>query len=152
MDKNEILNIIERLVDAAKTAVLATVDAENWPHIRWMTPVRLRGRPEALYAISSTQLAKTAQLARNPCVEWMFQDQTLREVVIVRGRVNLIDNPALKSEVLEAVGLRLAAFWKANQQGTGLVVLETVIDEAIYYLPLEGRRTRVRFGDEAEGA
>ena len=101
MNKSEILSTIDRLIGSARAAVLATADAESWPHVRWMTPTRLHGRPEAIYAVSSLHLAKAAHLQHNPCVEWMFQDPALREVVVVRGRVNIIDNPALKAEVLE---------------------------------------------------
>jgi general stress protein 26 len=145
MNKDEVLRVIDRLVDSAKTAVMATVDATSWPHLRWMTPTRLHGRPDALYAVSSLHLAKAAQLRKNPCVEWMFQDQTLREVVVVRGRVNIIDNPALKVEVLEALGAQLTAFWKVAADTAQLVVLETVIEEAVHYLPMEGSRRQVSF-------
>lgn len=145
MNKSEILSTIDRLVASAKTAVLATADSESWPHVRWMTPTRLPGRPETLYAVSSLHLAKAAQLQHNPCVEWMFQDQTLREVVVVRGRVNIIDNPALKAEVLEALAGHLLAFWKVAASEPQLVVLETVIEEAVHYLPMEGSRQQVSF-------
>jgi pyridoxamine 5'-phosphate oxidase len=145
MDKNEILDRIDYLIDSSKTAVLATVDSEHWPHIRWMTPKRLRGRAQVIYAVSSPHLAKAAQLENNPCVEWMFQDRTLREVVVVRGRVNLIDNPALKAEILEALGKQLLAFWKIAPEEPELIVLETVIEEAVYYLPMDGTRQQVSF-------
>jgi general stress protein 26 len=145
MNKSEILSRIDRLVAASRTAVLATVDAESWPHLRWMTPARLHGRPEALYAVSSLHLAKAAQLQHNPCVEWMLQDPSLREVVVVRGRVNIIDNPALKAEVLETLGHQLATFWKVAADQAQLVVLETVIEEAVHYLPMEGFREQVSF-------
>jgi general stress protein 26 len=145
MNKGEILSAIDRLVATSKTAVLATVDAGSFPHVRWMTPTRLHGRPWTLYAVSSLHLAKAAQLQQNPCVEWLFQDPSLREVVAVRGRVNIIDNPALKAEVLEALGQQLTAFWKVAAQEAQLVVLETVIEEAVHYLPVEGRRVQVDF-------
>lgn len=146
MEKGELLKAIDRLLTSSPTAVLATVDADNFPHIRWMSPVRLPGRDDSLFAISSAHLAKTAQLTGNPHVEWMFQDQTLREIVVVRGCANIIDNPALKREVLEALGTQLTAFWRLAEDGTQMVVLETVIEEAVHYLPMQGLRQYIDFG------
>jgi len=60
--------------------------------------------------------------------------------------MSIVDNPSLRSEVLEAVGPRLRAFWKLAKDGRDLAVLETAIVEAARYLPMEGRTSVVRFG------
>jgi len=51
---------------------------------------------------------------------------------------------------LEVIGPRLRAFWKLARDERDLAVLETVVEEATRYLPMEGRKETVRF--EAEGA
>ena len=76
----------------------------------------------------------------------MFQDPSLTEIVTVRGTMSVVDNPSLRAEVLEAVGPRLRAFWKLAKDGRDLAVLETAIVEAAQYLPMEGRKSVVRFG------
>ena len=63
----------------------------------------------------------------------------------MRGTVSVVDNPSLRAEVLEAVGPRLRTFWSLAKDARDLVVLETAIEEATRYLPMEGRKSMVRF-------
>jgi len=79
----------------------------------------------------------------------MFQTPSLSEIVTVRGRVSVVENPSLRAEVLEAVGPRLRTFFQLAKDGRDLAVLETAIDEATHYLPMEGRKTVVKFPGEA---
>jgi hypothetical protein len=53
--------------------------------------------------------------------------------------VNVVDNPSLKSEVLESIGKRLEVFWRVNRK-TEFLVLETVITEATFFRPLERKK------------
>ena len=78
-------------------------------------------------------------------VEWMFQTPTLDEVISIRGLINVVENPSLRSEVLEVLGPRLQTFWKLAHDARDLVVLETVAEEATRYLPMQGRKDIVRF-------
>lgn len=137
---------VSALLDAHGTGLLATTDADGAPHARWLTPAVLRHRPDAIYALTDPAFAKVAQVRAHPRVEWMFQDPSLTEIVTVRGTMSVVDNPSLRSEVLEAVGPRLRAFWKLAKDGRDLAVLETAIVEAARYLPMEGRKSVVRFG------
>jgi len=51
-----------------------------------------------------------------------------------------VDNPSLRNEVLETMGRRLTAFWQQSADTASFVVLETVLAEAAYYLPMKGIR------------
>jgi hypothetical protein len=75
----------------------------------------------------------------------MFQTPTLHEVMSVRGPINVVENPSLRTEVLEALGPRLGTFWKLAHDARDLVVLETVVEEVTRFLPMEGRKDQVRF-------
>jgi hypothetical protein len=57
----------------------------------------------------------------------------------------VVENPSLRSEVLEVLGPRLQTFWKLAHDARDLVVLETVAEEAIRYLPMLGRKDVVHF-------
>jgi pyridoxamine 5'-phosphate oxidase len=81
-------------------------------------------------------------------VQWIFQTRSLDKIINVEGKVNLLDNPSIRSEVLEVVGPRLVAFWKINVDERDLLVLETVIEKATYYLPMKGTKETVIFGRE----
>lgn len=145
MNQKELFSKVQQLLDDAKTAVLSTVDTDGGPHMRWMTPGILRSRPGVIFAVTSPSFAKVAQLTNNPEVEWMFQNRSLTEVVNLRGRINVLDNPSLKTEVIQAVGRRLTVFWRAAQENTDFLVLETVPISAQYMMPMRGVKEIVTF-------
>ena len=148
MDMKELMIDIRQLLEDARTAVLATVGHDGKPHLRWMTPAVLPLRPGALYTVSAPNAGKITDLQENPCVEWMIQNRSLTRVINVRGRVNILDNPSLKSEVLEILGQRLFMFWKTHSDPAAFVVLETVVEEAWIYSPMRDRIEYVRFDQE----
>ena len=145
MQSKDIMNKIEEILSDVKIAILATIDAEEAPRLRWMSPVLLDSRPNVLYTISSPHFHKIHQLENNPQVEWMIQTLDVSEVVNVKGKINIIDNPALKAEVIEKMDDRLNVFWRLSSEETDFLVLETIIDEASYYLPMRPTKTTVRF-------
>jgi len=144
MNASEMFGVLERLIESAKVAILANVDETTAPRMRWMTPATIRGSEGLIYALTAPDFDKTAQLVNNDRVEWMLQSQELAEVLRVRGRVAIIDNPSLKSDVEEALGGRLGTFWRVNPDASNMVVLETVIEEFVYYKPMEDEKLSVR--------
>jgi general stress protein 26 len=145
MDSREVMNRVGAIIEAHGTGLLATVDPEGNPHLRWLTPAMLRERPGAIYAITAPSFAKVVQVRSHPRVEWMFQTPTLDEVVSIRGAINVVENPSLRAEVLEVLGPRLRTFWKLAHDARDLVILETVVEEATRFLPMEGRKDFVKF-------
>ena len=136
---------MENLLESSRSAILATVGKAENPTMRWMTPTTVRGRTGALYAVTSRNFAKREHLAKNPKVQWMIQSRSLEKVITVNGRVNVIENSAMKAEVLEAIGPRLPVFWKVNPDPDTLVVLETIIDEGTCFIPMKGTKETVSF-------
>jgi pyridoxamine 5'-phosphate oxidase len=144
MDSRAMLNVLERVLEGSRIAILATVDDEGRPHARWMTPALVRGREGFLYAVTSPEFSKAAQAAANPSVEWLVQTKGLDQILTVRGAMSVVDNAAAKAEVLEAIGGNLGTFWKMNPDQSKLVVLETRIDEIVHLKPTTGEKTAVR--------
>jgi pyridoxamine 5'-phosphate oxidase len=140
MDKREILTQIGRIIDDVKTGLLATVSEAGKPTMRWLTPALLRGRTGALYNITASNTDKTTHLRLHPEVQWIFQTTALDRIITVDGRVNIVENPSIRSEVLEMVGAKLEAFWKITEDERDLLVLETIIDKATYYVPMKGTK------------
>ena len=145
MDSREVMNRLGAIIEAHGTGLLATVDQEGNPHLRWLTPTLLRERPGAIYAITAPRFAKVVQARAHPRIEWMFQTPVLDEIISVRGSINVVENPSLRAEVLEVLGPRLRTFWKLAHDARDLVVLETVVEEATQLLPMEGRKNIVKF-------
>ncbi len=142
------LNAMERVLEVSRIAILATVDADGRPHVRWMTPTVVRGRDGFLYAVTSPDFHKAAEAEENPAVEWLIQTKSLDEILTVRGQISVVDDAAAKAEVLEAIGGNLGVFWKMNPDESKLVVLETEIDEIVQLKPMTGHRTLTRIGGE----
>lgn len=145
MKEVEFTSLLDTIIEDAKTAVLATVDKEGRPHLRWMTPTLLSDRPGAVYAVTSPDFKKIAHLRENPQATWMFQTRMLSRIAHVSGPVNVIDNSAMKAEVLEGIGRRLNVFWRVNKDPSKLVVLETVIEQATYSEPMKNTYERISF-------
>jgi len=140
MELNALLDVMERVLDGSGAAVLTTVDSQGHPHSRWMVPAILRGQPGSLYAVTSPHFAKVEHIAAQPRVSWLLQSKSLDETVEVSGKAQVIDNPALKSDVLEALGRKLSAFWHVNPDETDLTVIETAIESITHLETATGER------------
>ncbi|MBN1687419.1 MAG: pyridoxamine 5'-phosphate oxidase family protein [Spirochaetales bacterium] len=145
MNKTTFVSLLGAIMDEAKTAVMATVDKKGRPHMRWMTPTLLSGRSGAIYAVTSPEFEKVKHLSANPQSSWIFQTKLLNRIATASGPVNVIDNSAMKAEVLEGIGRRLNVFWRVNVDPSSLVVLETVIEEAEYFEPMKNIHERISF-------
>ena len=148
MTQHKLLNKFNEILDEAGTAVLATEDSEGNARMRWMTPVILPHQPGTIFCIAAKSSAKVEQLTWNRNVQWMIQRRDLSEIINVQGFADIVDNPALKTELIDILGPRLGVFWKANAEPEEFIVLETVIHEATYFKPLNGKKETVRFTQE----
>jgi general stress protein 26 len=145
MDSREVMNRVGAIIEAHGTGLLATIDDNGHPHVRWMTPTLLRESPGVLYSLTAPGFTALDQVRVHARVEWMFQTPALDEVITINGLINVVENPSLRSEVLEALGPRLHALWKLAPDVRDLLVLETVIEKAVRYLPMQGHKDVVRF-------
>jgi len=145
MNTKDVMREIGRIVDSVKTAVFATVDDDGRPAMRWVTPVLLRGRAGVLYIVASPDSNKVRHVRNNPDVQWILQTKPLDTIINIYGKVNVLDNPSIRNEVLEVVGPRLHAFWKVTHDERDLLVLETIIQKAVYYISMKGTKEEVLF-------
>lgn len=148
MTKNKVMEIILNCIESSRTAVLATVDHDGKPDLRWVTPGCIRERFDTIYMVSESHFSKVKQLSDNPLASMMFQTISLDKVVTIYGRVNIITTPSILAETLECIGKHLHAFWNLKHGKRDLVVLEFVIENARFYHPLNGTTEYVRFGSE----
>lgn len=148
MNRHEIMGIIRSLIDQTHTAVMSTVDEHCIPHLRWITPGCTEEKTGSIFLISDSHFSKIFQIKNNPKVEMMFQTASLDKIVNVTGTVEIIDNPLIRSEVLECVGKHLHAFWNITIPERDLVALELVIEKVVMYNPQKGTKTTVDFSSE----
>lgn len=150
MDQSLMMKKIEDLLDEARAAVLTGIDLEGKPFARWMTPVTLKDRQGAIYAVTSPGSPKLKRLEQNPCVEWLIQPPSLREILTLQGKVNVLTAPSIRGEVMQKLAGRLNVFWKVSLDRTDFVVLETIVCQGSYFVPMRGTIKTVTFGEEDE--
>ncbi len=141
----ELVNRTEEILEDARAGVMACVDDEGRPTLRWMTPAFLDGYEGVLFSVAAPESTKICHIKDKCHVEWMIQNPSLTEVVNLRGYVNILDNPSIKCQVMEKLARRLTVFWKVNLEETDFVVLETVIEEGEYFRPMKGIRETIKF-------
>lgn len=149
MEKREVITLAGNLLSDVKTAILATAGKDGKPHMRWMSPVFLRNFENHIYAVTATGFSKTADINYNGKAQWMLQSKNLDVVITFDGIISMLENQALKSEVLETVGVQLQTFWKINKDPSDLTVLETKINSALVFYPVNGSKYLVSFSKEA---
>jgi len=142
MDFAQLMERFEDVLSLTHLAQLATIDARGYPRLRWMTPTTLRGLPGKLYAVTSPKYAKIAEIAAHPGVSWTAQSKTLESIFELFGKAYVVEDPLLKTGVLEAIGPNLQVFWRLNHSAHDLVVIETVIEEIALFLPMEEKVLR----------
>jgi len=100
-----------------------------------MTPAMVKGRDDALYAVTAASFPKVRDLAAQPLVSWMLTSSKTREIFSFRGKITLVEDPRFKSELLEEIGRGLETFWRLNDDPSDLVVLETRLTSGEYFNP-----------------
>jgi general stress protein 26 len=145
MDQLELMRKLTEIMDNSHAGILSTTDHNGIPHLRWMTPVLLKGRKGVIYSVTSQHSKKVGQINQNSDVTWMIQSRSLDQIVTLYGKTNILNNPSIKSEVLETVGDKLTMFWSINEDLDEFVVLETVIEKAVYFRPAKGVLNKVNF-------
>jgi general stress protein 26 len=145
MTQSEFMREVEAIIEESKTAVLATVDKDGNPHVRWMTPVVLKEKPNTLFATSSPDFSKIEQIKANNNVEWLLQTRSLDRVIKISGKIHLVEEPGFKAEVMQAIGPRLRVFWTLNDDPSKMICLETEIISGSYFTPINGKSETVSF-------
>lgn len=137
MKDQDPLRAFRALLDAVRVGILTTISEDGYPHSRWMTGATLPRVHDCVYCVTTAGSPKVKELELCDKVQWSFQTPTLREIVHLHGRAAVLNNPGLKAEVLEALGSNLAIFWRINPDPAKLVVIETVIERAKLFRPME---------------
>ncbi|MBN2050490.1 MAG: pyridoxamine 5'-phosphate oxidase family protein [Spirochaetales bacterium] len=145
MTEVALISLVHELLEETRAGVLATTDQEGHPHMRWMTPVLMEEYPGVLYALTCPSFPKAIQIESQPAVEWLIQSRLLDRVVHLKGTVRLVDNPSLKSQLIERIGGRLQVLWKIHRDCSDLVAVETLLEEANCFKPMEGIYEHVEF-------
>ncbi|SHE83743.1 pyridoxamine 5'-phosphate oxidase [Marinitoga hydrogenitolerans DSM 16785] len=147
MDKKDVMKKLGKFLAETKTGVLGWINKDGYPELRWMSPCLMPYNTDCTYAITLEDFPKVNDLKNNGKVQWLIQNKSLTEVINIYGKINIIEDALFKSEVLENLSSNLVAIWKLEDDAE-FVVLETIIEEIVYYDTMKGIKERINFREE----
>lgn len=140
MNESEFLGRVRGIIDESGRALLATVNAEGFPTMRWMNPAYIPTRLRWLYCTTSRQFPKVNHVKAHPKVSWLLTEPRTGELFSLRGLMQVVDHPRFSAELLEELGRRLETFWKLRPDSADIVVLETELLSGEYFDPRSGNK------------
>lgn len=101
----EAVDRVREIMEAVQRVhVLATVDSEGRPQMRWMGAlVEDPKTPWTFYLACSSGSRKMQQIAANPHAQLLFTKQDDWQVASVSGEAEAVDSPELRQMLWEAV-------------------------------------------------
>jgi general stress protein 26 len=126
-DSDDIIGIARSLVDGHHPGILATVDEDGRPAVRWMSTLAFDEFP-IFHTLTRPDSRKVAQIAKHPDVNWMFFNHNRSLILNLIGRARILsDIPTLKRIWKKVVDKSLPYFLDQYTKGPGFVVVETAI-------------------------
>ncbi len=142
-DGEDVLGLAKSLINGHHPGILATMDEEGRPQMRWMSSLEVDELP-MLRTLTNPSSRKVAQIQANPKVSWMFFNKDKSLILTLRGEARIIDEPAsLKETWQKVVDLSLTYFLDRYSHKLGFVVIETKIDTVELNSPTNGVRFEV---------
>lgn len=127
-DSDDVINLAKSLVNGHFPGILATIDTEGKPQMRWMSTLAFDEFP-VFHTLTSPGSQKVEQIRANPRVNWMFFNKDLSLVVNLKGRARIIqDPPSLKRIWQRIVDLSHAYFLEHYNRKPGFCAIETIVE------------------------
>ena len=102
MTSEEIITAAKELIAADRPFVLATVDQDGGPQVRWMGAFMLQD-PLVCYMAAGGQSRKIEQLKANPRAQLMFQDESFGRVATLSGTAEIVEDIDTKRRAWDAM-------------------------------------------------
>jgi general stress protein 26 len=127
-DSADILGLARTLVNGHHAGILATVDHEGKPEVRWMSTLAFDEFP-VFHTLTAPTSRKVQQIKERPDVNWMFfnQDRTMILNLIGKARV-ITDTKTLKAIWKRVQDKSLTYFLDRYAKGLGFVAIETKVE------------------------
>ena len=123
MDKEQVINAAQELVRLNRSFVLATVDQNKAPHIRWMGAAYME-EPLTLYMATAATSRKVNQIEMNPKSQLMFKAEDFTRVATLTGDSSLVTDGELKHRVWDAMPEAHAYFSGPDDPVFGVIKFE----------------------------
>ncbi|HEY8965836.1 MAG TPA: pyridoxamine 5'-phosphate oxidase family protein [Candidatus Methylacidiphilales bacterium] len=125
---DDIVGLLRQLVNGDHPGVLATMDRDGLPRMRWMASLSFEFFPY-LYTLTSPSSRKVDQLKQHREVSWMFFNADLTLVVNLFGHAEVIEDEKTIQEVWKHVRDKEHSYFLRNCiEGPGCAVIRTTIE------------------------
>lgn len=124
MSREEIIGMARRVVSEGKPFVLATVDADGGPRMRWMGGLLLE-EPLTIYMACGASSRKMEQIRGNPKGQLMFQTEGFREVVTLYGTCSIVEHADVKQKLWAAMPALAHYFAGPDDPNFGVIRFDT---------------------------
>jgi general stress protein 26 len=130
-----VIDLAKKLADGKRPGILATVDEQGMPHLRWMATLSLRDWP-LLYTITSPTSRKVEHIKNNPNVSWMFSNEELNVIINIRGKARIATDLGKMQHVWKLLEDKSKAYFLSiATDGPGFAVIETEIEDIDAVVP-----------------
>jgi len=102
MTRDEIIGATRELIGAGGSFVLATVDQEGCPQLRWMGAALLE-EPLTLYIAAGANSRKMDQIRGNKRSQLMFQNSEYSRVATLCGDCDVVQEAEIKRRVWDGM-------------------------------------------------
>lgn len=124
-----VIRLAKQLANGSRPGVMATVDSEGQPHVRWMATLSLQEFPH-LYALTAPNSRKVEHLRRNPRVSWLFTNDVSSAVVNLSGTATIITDKGAVNRIWRMIEDKSKAYFlELDTVSGGVAVIDTVIED-----------------------
>ncbi|MGE5532560.1 MAG: pyridoxamine 5'-phosphate oxidase family protein [Bacteroidota bacterium] len=129
----EAMDLAREIMEAVqKVHVLATVDAQGRPQMRWMGAlVEDPEAPWTFYLACSAGSRKMQQIATNPRAQLLFSKLDTWQVASLSGEAEAVDSPELRQMIWEAVPVIAEYYSGPNDPNMAIIRFKTCCGEVL---------------------
>lgn len=102
MTTEEIVATAREILTSGRAVVLATVDQQGMPQMRWMGGVVVE-EPLTVYLVAGAQSRKMHQIQAHPHAQVLAQDEGFARVVTCSGGAELVQDADVKKRVWDGM-------------------------------------------------
>lgn len=133
-----VVRLARQLADGTRPGMLATVDDDGTPQMRWMQTLSLEHFPH-LYALCSPMSRKVAQIRAHSRVSWIFTSESCNMVVNLSGNATLVTDPSEVNRIWRLIDRKENAYFLDIKSGAeGIAVIDTLVEEIDCSVPKYG--------------
>lgn len=130
-----VIRLAKELANGSRPGVLATVDSEGAPHVRWMATLSLREFPH-LYALTAPDSRKVEHIRRNPRVSWLFTNEASSVMVTLKGVATIVTEKSAVNRIWRMIEDKSSAYFLSlDSLAGGVAVIDTVIEDVECTIP-----------------